>query len=154
VRARILAATRMSPPADTGLSRWLSREIASFIKRTKGVSVSHHYVAKLWRESGVKPHRHGAFTVTRDPAFAEKVADIIGLYLDPPGGTMVLSMDEKTQIQSLDERYPPLPLRTFRSVDDETPPVGEARSGCAAQSGDGFLYRSGCGGRVAGKCSI
>jgi transposase len=86
VRARILAATRMSPPADTGLSHWSSREMAAFIKRTEGVSVSHHYVAKLWRENGLKPHRQGTFKVSRDPAFGEKVADIVGLYLDPPGG--------------------------------------------------------------------
>ena len=98
IRARILAATRMSPPAGTGLSHWSSREMAAFIKRTEGVYVSHHYVAKLWREKGLKPHRAGTFKVSKDPAFAEKVADIVGLYLDPPGGAVVLSMDEKTQI--------------------------------------------------------
>ena len=59
--------------------------MAAFIKRTEGVYVSHHYVAKLWRENGVKPHRAGTFKVSKDPAFAEKVADIVGLYLDPPG---------------------------------------------------------------------
>jgi transposase len=86
IRARILAATRTTPPAETGLSHWSSREMAAFIKRTEGVSVSHHYVAKLWRENGLKPHRTGTFKVSKDPAFAEKVTDIVGLYLDPPGG--------------------------------------------------------------------
>ena len=85
IRARILAATRTSPPAGTGLSHWSSREMAAFIKRTEGVYVSHHFVAKLWRENGLKPHRAGTFKVSKDPAFAAKVADVVGLYLDPPG---------------------------------------------------------------------
>jgi transposase len=110
VRARILAATRTSPPAETGLSHWSSREMAAFIKRTEGVYVSHHYVANLWRENGLKPHRQGTFKVSKDPVFAEKVADIVGLYLDPPGGAVVLSMDEKTQIQALDRTQPMLPI--------------------------------------------
>src|SRR3954451_9754902 len=97
VRARILAATRVSPPAESGLSHWSSREMAAFIRRTEGVYVSHHYVAKLWREHGLTPHRQGTFKPSRDPAFAEKVADVVGLYLDPPGGAVVLSLDEKTR---------------------------------------------------------
>jgi transposase len=56
------------------------------------------------------PHRQGTFKVSRDPAFAEKVADIVGLYLDPPGGAVVLSLDEKTQIQALDRTQPLLPI--------------------------------------------
>jgi transposase len=110
IRARILAATRTSPPAETGLSHWSSREMAAFIMRTEGVYVSHHYVAKLWRETGLKPHRQGTFKVSKDPAFAEKVADIVGLYLDPPAGAVVLSMDEKTQVQALDRTQPLLPI--------------------------------------------
>jgi transposase len=85
IRARILATTRTSPSAETGLSHRSSREMAAFIKRAEGVYVSHHYVAKLWRETGLKPHRQGTFKVSKDPAFADKVADIVGLYLDPPG---------------------------------------------------------------------
>jgi transposase len=110
IRARILAASRTSPPAETGLSHWSSREIAAFIKRTEGVYVSHHYVAKLWRETGLKPHQQGTFKVSKDPAFAEKVADIVGLYLDPPAGAIVLSLDEKTQVQALDRTQPLLPI--------------------------------------------
>jgi transposase len=110
IRARILAVTRTSPPADSGLSHWSSREMAAFIKRSEGVSVSYHYVAKLWRENGLKPHRQGTFKISKDPAFAEKVADIVGLYLDPPGGAVVLSLDEKTQIQALDRTQPLLPI--------------------------------------------
>jgi transposase len=110
IRARILAATRTSPPAGSGLSHWSSREMAAFIMRTEGVYVSYHYVAKLWRETGLKPHRQGTFKVSRDPAFAEKVADVVGLYLEPPGGAVVLSIDEKTQIQALDRTQPMLPI--------------------------------------------
>jgi hypothetical protein len=76
--------------------------MAAFITRTEGVSVSHQYVATLWRELGIKPHRQGTFKISKDPEFAEKVADIVGLYLAPPGGAVVLSIDEKTQIQALD----------------------------------------------------
>lgn len=119
VRARILAATRTSPPADTGLSHWSSREMAAFITRTEGVSVSHYYVAKLWRDNGLAPHRQGTFKVSKDPEFAEKVADIVGLYLDPPGGAVVLSVDEKTQIHALDRTQPLLPI-TFGTTEKRT----------------------------------
>jgi transposase len=110
VRARILAVTRSSPPAETGLSHWSSRELATYLKRTENVSVSHNYIAALWREHGLKPWRAGTFKLSRDPAFAEKVADVVGLYLEPPGGAVVLSIDEKTQIQALDRTQPTLPL--------------------------------------------
>ena len=119
IRARILAATRTSPPVETGLSHWSSREMVAFIERTEGVYVSHHYVAKLWRENGLIPHRDGTFKVSKDPAFAEKVADIVGLYLDPPGGAVVLSMDDKTQIQALDRTQPILPI-TFAATEKRT----------------------------------
>lgn len=76
--------------------------MAAFIARTEGVSVSYRYVAKLWRDNGIRPHRHGTFKVSKEPEFAEKVADIVGLYLCPAGGAVVLSIDEKTQIQALD----------------------------------------------------
>lgn len=119
VRARILAASRTSPPAETGLSHWSSREMAGWITRTEGVPVSHHYVAKLWRENGIRPHRHGTFKLSRDPEFADKVADIVGLYLSPPGGAVVLSVDEKTQIQALDRTQPLLPM-TFDASEQRT----------------------------------
>jgi len=102
VRARILALTRSTPPADTGLSHWSSREMARYITRTEGMSVSWHYVAKLWRDNDLKPHRQGTVKLSRDPRFAEKVLDVVGLYLDPPAGAVVLSFDEKTQVQALD----------------------------------------------------
>lgn len=110
-RGRVLAASRTSPPAETGLSHWSSRELAAFIGRTEGIYVSHHYVAKLWRENGLRPHRQGTFKISKDPEFAAKVANIVGLYLQPPGGAVVLSLDEKTQIQALDRTQPLLPIQ-------------------------------------------
>ena len=56
IRARILALARTSPPAETGLSHWSSREMADYVRRTENTYVSHHYVAKLWRENGLKLH--------------------------------------------------------------------------------------------------
>lgn len=119
IRARVLALSRTSPPAETGLSHWSSREMAAFVTRTEGVSISHHYVAKLWRDNGIRPHRQGTFKVSKDPEFAEKVADIVGLYLDPPGGAVVLSVDEKTQVQALDRTQPLLPI-TFDATEQRT----------------------------------
>jgi transposase len=119
IRGRILALSRTSPPEQTGLSQWSSREMAAFIARTEGVPVSHHYVAKLWRDNRLAPHRHGTFKLSKDPAFAEKVADVVGLYLDPPGGAVVLSVDEKTGIQALDRTQPLLPI-TFDATEKRT----------------------------------
>jgi transposase len=110
VRARILALTRTTPPAETGLSHWSSREMATYITRTEGASVSWHYVAKLWRDSRLRPHRQGTFKISRDPRFVDKVFDVVGLYLDPPAGAVVLSFDEKTQVQALDRTQPLLPI--------------------------------------------
>lgn len=110
VGARILALTRTSPPAETGLSHWSSRELARYLKRSEGISVSWHYVARVWRDNGLKPHRSGTFKLSKDPRFAEKVADVVGLYLDPPAGAVVLSIDEKTQVQALDRTQPLLPI--------------------------------------------
>jgi transposase len=110
VRARIVALTRTTPPQGTGLSHWSTRLMADYLHRAEGIDVSWHYIARVWREEGLKPQRSGTFKVSRDPAFAAKVADVVGLYLDPPGGAVVLSIDEKTQIQALDRTQPLLPI--------------------------------------------
>lgn len=119
IRSQILAASLTGPPVGTGLSHWSSREMVAYIKRTERVDVSHHYVAKLWRDNGLRPQQQGTYKVSRDPQFAEKVADIVGLYLDPPGGAVVLSIDEKTQIQALDRTQPLLPM-TFDVTEKRT----------------------------------
>jgi transposase len=66
VRARVIALTRMSPPADSGLSHWSTRTLAEHLKRREGVSVSWHYIARVWREENLKPHRSGTLKLSRD----------------------------------------------------------------------------------------
>jgi|ERR1700677_1308950 len=114
-RARIIAFTRQSPPAHTGLSHWSSHEMARYLKRHEGIDVSHNFVSVLWRENGLKPHKIGTFKLSRDPKFSEKVADIVGLYLHPPDGAVILSVDEKTQVQALDRTQPLLPMSFGKS---------------------------------------
>lgn len=110
VRARIVALTKVPPPADTGLTHWSSTEMSNYLKRHEGISVSHNFVAELWREHGLKPHQQGTFKISKDPDFAAKVVEIVGLYLDPPTGAVVLSIDEKTQVQALQRTQPLLPI--------------------------------------------
>ncbi|AQW48480.1 IS630 family transposase [Streptomyces violaceusniger] len=118
-RGRVIALTGMSPPADSGLSHWSTRTLADYLKRREGIAVSWHYIARIWRDEHLKPQRNGTFKISKDPAFAEKVADVIGLYLAPPGGAVVLSVDEKTQIQALDRTQPVLPV-TFAATEKRT----------------------------------
>jgi transposase len=115
VRARILALTRTTPPAVTGLTHWSSREMAGYLARHEDIAVSHNFIADLWRAHGLQPHRQGTFKLSRDPAFADKVVDVVGLYLDPPDGAVVLCVDEKTQVQALDRTQPMLPIDFDRS---------------------------------------
>ena len=109
-RGRVIALTKMTPPPESGLSHWSTRTLADHLKRVEGIRVSFHYIARIWREENLKPHRSGTFKLSKDPAFAEKVADVVGLYLDPPSGAVVLSVDEKTQVQALDRTQPVLPV--------------------------------------------
>ncbi len=95
-RARILALTRLPPPEETGLTHWSSYEMAKYLKRWEGISVSHNFIHGLWQDNDLKPHLQGTFKVSKDPDFSAKVVDIVGLYLDPPDGAVVLSIDEKT----------------------------------------------------------
>jgi transposase len=94
----------LGPPPE-GLSHWSVREVA---KRT-GMSPS--TVHRLFRERGLQPHRTETFKFSTDPALEAKVRDVVGLYLEPPEGAIVLSVDEKTQIQALDRTQPLLPMR-------------------------------------------
>jgi hypothetical protein len=73
-------------------------------------------VSDILRAHGVKPHLTRTYKVSRDPAFAAQVTDVVGLYLDPPEHAIVLSVDEKTSIQALERTQPPLPMRTGRAV--------------------------------------
>jgi len=73
--------------------------------------ISRWQVQQIWQAADLKPHRLKTFKISNDPQFAEKVVDVVGLYLAPPDNAMVLSVDEKTQIQALDRTQPMLPLR-------------------------------------------
>ena len=77
-----------------------------------GISVSS--VQRIWRSHGLQPHRMRQFKLSTDPKFAEKVRDIVGLYVDPPAHAVVLSLDEKSQIQALDRTQPGLPIKPGR----------------------------------------
>jgi transposase len=102
-RARILALTLKPPPA--GLTQWSTRELA------KRVDVSASTVQRLWKAHALQPHRRQTFKFTTDPSAAAKIEDVVGLYLAPPTNAVVLSVDEKTQIQALERTQPELPLR-------------------------------------------
>ena len=78
-----------------------------------GVSVSS--VQRIWRAHGLQPHRVRQFKLSQDPAFVDKLRDIVGLYVDPPAHAVVLSVDEKSQIQALDRTQPGLPMKKGRA---------------------------------------
>jgi transposase len=77
----------------------------------KYAGVTAWQVREVWRAADLKPHRLKSFKISNDPKFADKVIDVVGLYLDPPANAMVLSVDEKSQIQALDRTQPMLQLR-------------------------------------------
>lgn len=107
MEARILAKTRQAPP--DGSTHWSTRKLA------KVLGVSHVLVARVWRRAGLQPHRLERYLLSDDPAFEEKAADIIGLYLNPPQHAAVFAADEKTAIQALDRLDPVLPLSPGRA---------------------------------------
>lgn len=103
-RARIIRETiQVKPPK--GRSHWTSRAMA----RRRGVSFD--TVQKIWRASGLQPHRQETYLASNDPQFAAKAKRVIGLYLQPPHGAAVFCVDEKSAIQALDRVQPLLPLR-------------------------------------------
>lgn len=103
-RAQIVAKTLKSPPGH-GLSHWSARELAA------EVGVSHSTVHRIWQAHDLQPHRIETFKFSTDPDAEEKIHDVVGLYLHPPANAVVLSVDEKTQIQALNRTQPILPLR-------------------------------------------
>lgn len=119
IRARVLAVTRTTPPSRLGISHWSSSEMSRYIKETEGVYVSKAWVAGVWRDHGLKPWQQGTFKISRDPDFEDKVRDVVGLYLDPPEGEVVVSVDVKSGIQALDRTQPLLPM-TFDKSEKRT----------------------------------
>jgi transposase len=99
----------LSPPPP-GRSRWTTRLLG---RETGLTSIT---ISRILRAHEIKPHLLRTYKVSRDPEFASKVRDVVGLYLNPPENALVLSVDEKTQVQALERTQLPLPLRQGRAV--------------------------------------
>lgn len=100
---KILKLTVEKVPRES--THWSTRLMAKY------AGVTQWQVRQVWSAADLKPHRLKTFKISNDPAFAEKVVDVVGLYMNPPDNAVVLSVDEKTQIQALDRTQPMLPLR-------------------------------------------
>lgn len=94
--------TLRTTPADA--THWSIRSMAA------ETGFSHTTIRRMWAAFGLQPHRSQTFKLSTDPLFVDKVRDIVGLYLSPPNRALVLSIDEKSQIQALDREQPVLPM--------------------------------------------
>jgi transposase len=99
----VIVKTLEQTPEDA--THWSTRSMA------KATGMSQSAVSRIWRAFGLKPHLTETFKLSPGPQFVEKVRDIVGLYVNPPEGALVLCVDEKSQIQALDRTAPVLPLR-------------------------------------------
>jgi transposase len=107
VAERIVELTMEPPPSEA--THWTSAAMAKAV----GVSVSS--VQRIWRTHGLQPHRVRQFKLSKDPDFVGKLRDVVGLYVNPPAHAVVLSLDEKSQIQALDRSQPGLPMKKGRA---------------------------------------
>jgi transposase len=103
---RVIALTNQPPPHEA--THWTALAMA------KMVGISPSSVRRIWKGHGLQPHRVRSFKLSNDPKFAEKLKDVVGLYVDPPAHAVVLSIDEKSQIQALDRTQPGLPMKKGR----------------------------------------
>ncbi len=115
------------------------------------MNLSLRTVQRIWGAHKLQPHRWRTFKRSKDPAFAEKVEDIVGLYMHPPAHAVVLSIDEKSQIQALDRTQPGLPLKPGKRGTMTTsatapppcsPPSMSWRAWCSAAACKGTPIRS------------
>ncbi len=106
-RLEAIAADRNSPQKHE-VTHWT----ASAMAKASGISASS--VQRVWRSHGLAPHRFRQFKLSKDPNFVEKPEDIVGFYMAPPAHAIVLSIDEKSQIQALDRTQPGLPMKNGR----------------------------------------
>ena len=104
--AAMIEATLQTKPK--GATHWSCRTLA------RSQQVSKNTINRLWQEHNLKPHLSRTFKLSRDPKFLEKKTYVVGLYLNPPDKTLVLCVDEKSQIQALDRTQPGLPLKKGR----------------------------------------
>jgi transposase len=105
--ARLVELTTQSTPEAA--THWSTRKMAAVL------DVSPSTVMRHWQANGLKPHLVRGFKISRDPKFAEKLEDIVGLYMSPPEHALVLCCDEKSQVQALDRTQPGLPLKKGRA---------------------------------------
>lgn len=105
VRAVVEATLHTTPSAAT---HWSTRSMAT----AQGLSEA--TIRRIWKQHGLKPHLIRTFKISRDKQFVEKLYDVVGLYLNPPDKSLVLSVDEKSQVQALDRTQPGLPLKKGR----------------------------------------
>jgi transposase len=106
VAERVVSLTQGDPPGET--THWTAAAMA------EATAISVSSVQRIWRAHGLQPHRMRQFKLSNDPHFAAKLRDVVGLYVDPPAHAIVLSVDEKSQIQALDRTQPGLPLKPGR----------------------------------------
>jgi transposase len=107
VAERVVALTQTEPPGET--THWT----APMMAKESGISVTS--VQRIWRSHGLQPHRVRQFKLSTDVKFVERLRDVVGLYVDPPAHAIVLSFDEKSQIQALDRTQPGLPMKKGRA---------------------------------------
>ena len=105
--AAVIERTLRTTPADA--THWSIRSMAA------ETGFSHTTIRRMWAAFGLQPHRSQTFKLSNDPLFVDKVRDIVGLYLSPPNRALVLSLDEKSQIQALDREQPVLPMMPGRA---------------------------------------
>ena len=122
--AELVRLTHEVPPHEA--THWTGRAMA------KAVGLGVATVQKIWKAHGLAPHRWRAFKLSTDPAFAEKQHAIVGLYVSPPAHAVVLSVDEKSQIQALDQTQPGLPMKKGRGA---TMPHDYKRNGTSSPDG-------------------
>jgi transposase len=103
---RVVALTNQAPPHEA--THWSAPAMA------KTVGISPSSVRRIWIGQGLQPHRVRSFKISNDPRFADKLKDVVGLHVDPPAHAVVLSIDEKSQIQALDRTQPGLPMKKGR----------------------------------------
>jgi transposase len=107
VESRIVHTTLHERPINA--THWSTRTLA------KHLGLGATTIRRVWRSNGLKPHLSRSFKLSRDPRFEDKLLDVVGLYLNPPEHALVLSCDEKTQIQALNRTQPGLPMKSGRA---------------------------------------
>src|SRR5215218_6007918 len=135
--AELLVRTLEAAPEDA--THWSTRSMAA------ACGLSPATVHRVWRAFGLKPHRVEGFRLSSDPAFAEKVRDIVGLYLAPPDRALVLCVDEKTEMQAVERTQPVLPMRPGQP-ERRTSDYGRHRTYSL------FASRDVAAGKVIGRC--